>query len=78
MAATGSDEDLAVALEEHAGASVRRGAVALAGAALERAAALSDEPRRKSERLLAAAEAAHDLGRIDGVQRFSARSAPTT
>ena len=70
MAATGSDEDLAVALEEHAGASVRRGAVALAGAALERAAALSIEPRKKSERLLAAAEAAHDLGLIDDVRRL--------
>jgi DNA-binding CsgD family transcriptional regulator len=70
MAATGSDEELAVALEEHARASVRRGAVAVAGAALERAAALSVEPRKKSERLLAAAEAAHDLGLIDDVRRL--------
>jgi DNA-binding CsgD family transcriptional regulator/tetratricopeptide (TPR) repeat protein len=70
MAATGSDEDVAVALEELAQASVRRGAVAVAGAALERAAALSAEPRKKSERLLAAAEAAHELGLIDDVRRL--------
>ena len=70
MAATGSDEDVAMALEEHARASVRRGAVAVAGAALERAAALSDEPRKRSERLLAAAEAAHDLGLVDDVRRL--------
>jgi DNA-binding CsgD family transcriptional regulator len=70
MAATGSDEDVAVTLVDYANASVRRGAVAVAGAALERAAALSDEPRKKSERLLAAAEAAHDLGLVDDVRRL--------
>ena len=70
MAATGGDEDVAMALEDHAHASVRRGAVAVAGAALERAAALSVEPRKKSERLLAAAEAAHELGLIDDVRRL--------
>ncbi len=70
MAATGSDEDVAVALEEHARASVRRGAVAVAGAALERAAALSGRPEKKSERLLAAAEAAHDLGLVGDVRRL--------
>jgi DNA-binding CsgD family transcriptional regulator len=70
MAATGSDEDIAVALEELAHASVRRGAVAVAGVALERAAALSAGPRKQSERLLAAAEAAHELGLIDDVRRL--------
>ena len=70
MAAVGGDEDVAVALEMHAHASVRRGAVALAGAALERAAALSVEPRKKSERLLAAAEAAYELGLVDDVRRL--------
>jgi len=70
MAATGSDEDVAVALEEHARASVRRGAVAVAGAALERAAALSVEPRMRAERLLAAAEAAYELGLVDDARRL--------
>ena len=57
-------------LEALAHASVRRGAVAVAGAALERAAALSVEPRKTSERLLAAAEAAHELGLVDDVRRL--------
>jgi DNA-binding CsgD family transcriptional regulator len=70
MAATGSDEDVAMALEDQARSSVRRGAVAVAGAALERAAALSVEPRKKSERLLAAAEAAYDLGLADDARRL--------
>ncbi len=70
MAAAGSDEDVATELEDQARASVRRGAVAVAGAALERAAALSVEPRKKSERLLAAAEAAYDLGLADDARRL--------
>ncbi len=70
MAAVGSDEDVAVALEDRAQDSVRRGAVAVAGAALERAAALSVEPRKKSERLLAAAEASYELGLVDDVRRL--------
>ena len=76
MAATGSDEEVAVALEDHAHASVRRGAVAVAGAALERAAALSVEPRKKSERSLAAAEAAYELGLVDDVRRLLDQISP--
>jgi DNA-binding CsgD family transcriptional regulator len=70
MAAKGSDDDVAGALEEHARASVRRGAVAVAGAALERAAALSVEPGMRAERLLAAAEAAYELGLVDDARRL--------
>ena len=76
MAAVGSDEDVAMALEDHAHESVRRGAVAVAGAALERAAALSVEPRKKSGRLLAAAEAAYELGLVDDVRRLLDQISP--
>ncbi|HEY2594121.1 MAG TPA: LuxR C-terminal-related transcriptional regulator, partial [Chloroflexota bacterium] len=70
MAAEGPDEDLAAALEEHAHAARRRGAVTVAGAALERAAALSVDPHRKSERLVTAAEVAYELGLADAVRRL--------
>jgi DNA-binding CsgD family transcriptional regulator len=75
-AATGGDEDVAAALEGYARVSVRRGAVAVAGAALERAAALSVEPRKKSARLLAAAEAADELGLVDDVRRLLDQISP--
>jgi DNA-binding CsgD family transcriptional regulator len=69
MAAVGGDEEIAVALEEHARSARRRGAVAVAAAALERSAALSLDPRRKGERLVRAAEVAYELGRGDVVRR---------
>jgi DNA-binding CsgD family transcriptional regulator len=70
MAAEGPDEELAAALEDHARAARRRGAVTVAGAALERAAALTADTYRKSARLVAAAETAYELGLADVVRRL--------
>src|SRR5258708_22928764 len=69
MATEECDEELAAALEDHARAARRRGAVTVAGAALERAAALTADPHRKSARLVAAAETAYELGCGDVVRR---------
>src|SRR6202035_5892660 len=62
------DEQLAAALEAHAAVARRRGAVAVAGAALERAAALTPESVRKGERLVRAAEVAYELGQVEIVR----------
>ncbi len=69
MAAEGPNEEIATALDEHARAARRRGAVTVAGAALERAAALTADPHRKSSRVVAAAEVAYELGLADAVRR---------
>jgi DNA-binding CsgD family transcriptional regulator len=66
----GQDEEVACALEEHAQIARRRGAVMVAAAALERAAMLTADPRRKGERLVRAAELVYDLGRVDVVGRL--------
>ncbi len=58
MAAVGCDEDLAADLEDHAEAARRRGAMTVAAPTLERAAALTAEPRRKGKRRVRAAEVA--------------------
>jgi DNA-binding CsgD family transcriptional regulator len=65
MAALGCDEELAAALDAHAAVVRRRGAVAVAAVALERAAALTPEPVRKGERLVRAAEVAYELGLVE-------------
>jgi DNA-binding CsgD family transcriptional regulator len=61
-AALGPDEDLAGALDEAATRAERRGAVAMAASALERAAELSSNEARRGTRLLRAAELAFDSG----------------
>ena len=61
-AAAGPDEDLAAALEEVAAAAARRGAPAVAAAGLERAAGITPDAGRRTQRLLAAAEAAWAAG----------------
>jgi DNA-binding CsgD family transcriptional regulator len=66
----GPDEEVASALEERAQIARRRGAVMVAAAALERAAMLTADPRRKGERLVRAAELVYDLGRVDVVSRL--------
>ena len=71
MAAVGHDEGVADALERHAVSARRRGAVMVAAAALERAAALTADPRRKGERLVRAADAAWELGAVDVVRACS-------
>ncbi len=66
----GHDEEVARALEEQAQIARRRGAVMVAAAALERAAMLTADPRRKGERLVRAAELVYDLGRGEVVSRL--------
>ena len=70
MAATGPDESIASALEQHARLAAGRGAVTVAGAALERAAALTADSPRKGARLVAAAEIAYELGLVDSARRL--------
>ena len=48
MSAAGYDEEVAAALEDHARAARRRGAVTVAAAALERAAALTADPHGRA------------------------------
>ena len=60
----GTDEDVAVELEEAGRRARRRGAVSVAATALRRAAELSD-PAQRARRLIAAAEAAFELGQSD-------------
>jgi len=70
MAAKEPDERIASALEQHARVAVARGAVAVAGAALERAAVLTADSRNKGARLVAAAEIAYELGLVEGARRL--------
>jgi DNA-binding CsgD family transcriptional regulator len=64
------DEQVAAELEEAADRARKRGAIAVAVAALQRAAHLSEEPARRGTRLMRAAELAFDLGRQDLVARL--------
>lgn len=61
-AASGPDEQLAAELTTAANAARRRGAIALAVTALERAAQLSENRHERSSRVLWAAVAAHEAG----------------
>jgi DNA-binding CsgD family transcriptional regulator len=74
-AAAGPDEDVALALDQAASRAERRGGVSVAVAALQRAAALGDPPRR-ADRLLRAAELAFQIGRQDLVERLLADVEP--
>jgi len=76
MASVGFDEEVAAALERHASAARRRGAVMVAAAALERSAALTADPQRRGERLVRAADAAYELGAVDVVRRLLAQAEP--
>jgi DNA-binding CsgD family transcriptional regulator len=76
MAAKGPDENIASALEQHARLAATRGAVTVAGAALERAAALTADSPRKAARLVAAAEIAYELGLIASARRLVDEAKP--
>ena len=60
------DEDIAAELERSAGRAQSRGGLAAVAAFLERAAALTPDPTRRAQRLLAAAAAKRDVGDLEG------------
>jgi DNA-binding CsgD family transcriptional regulator/tetratricopeptide (TPR) repeat protein len=72
----GPDEEVAGELDAAAASAQRRGAISVAQAALERAAQLSEDPRRRSERLLDAADMAFELGLHDAVGRLLQEADP--
>lgn len=69
-ATSGTDEDVATELEQAAERARRRGGLAAAVAALERAARLSGSRSGRAVRLLRAAELAVEVGRRDTAERL--------
>ena len=64
-AAPGPDEEVAIELERSAGRAQSRGGLAAAAAFMERAALLTPDPVRRTQRLLTAARAKCDSGALD-------------
>src|SRR5260370_723103 len=64
MAAKGPDESIASALEQHGRLAAARGAVTVAGAALERAAALTEDSQSKRTRRVGAAAIAYYIALV--------------
>ena len=70
------DESVAALLDAAADRAMRRGALTIAVAALERAATLSTDGRARRTRLLRAAEVANEIGHMDGIGQMLAEAEP--
>jgi DNA-binding CsgD family transcriptional regulator len=75
-ASLGPDEEVAAGLEAAADRAVRRGAVAEQAAALARAARLSPSSGQRGQRLIRAARAFYDLGRLETGRRLLDEAEP--
>ncbi|MFF5083306.1 ATP-binding protein [Actinoplanes sp. NPDC000266] len=69
-AAAGPDEAVAEELERSAGRALARGGVAAAAAFLKRSVALTADPARRTDRILAAADMSFQAGDLDDVGRL--------
>jgi DNA-binding CsgD family transcriptional regulator len=72
LAAAGPDEAVASELEQSAGRAQSRGGLAAAAAFLQRSVALTQNPERRAERALAAAQAQIQAGELDEARRLLA------
>jgi hypothetical protein len=72
----GPDAQVSAELEDAAARALRRGAPAVAAAALERAAQLTADPAARGALLLRAAEMEFELGRADLAQRLLVQASP--
>jgi DNA-binding CsgD family transcriptional regulator len=72
LAAEGPDEEVASELEQSASRAQSRGGLAAAAAFLQRSVALTQDPRRRAERALTAAQAQLHAGAFDEALRLAA------